>query len=115
MRSSSVFGLLTGLAAGAVLGLLFAPEKGEETRRKVREAALDGYDDLKDTLSDWGDRVGERTSGVRESVESLKETVLKEGSQFKTTARKKILEKLDQIEKLITKEEGPVDEQSDEE
>lgn len=114
MRSNSVFGLLTGLAAGAILGLLFAPEKGEETRRKVREAALDGYDDLKDTLSDWGDRVGERTAGVRENVESLKESILKQGGEFKESARAKILEKLDQIEKLIAKSEGPVDEQLDE-
>lgn len=111
MKNSSFFGLLTGLAAGAVLGLLLAPEKGEETRRKVRDAALDGYDGLKDTLSDWGDKVGERTGGVRESLSSLKDTILEQGNEFKETARAKILEKLDQLEKMIAKSEGPVDEQ----
>ena len=111
MSNNSFFGLLTGLAAGAVLGLLLAPEKGEETRRKVREAALDGYDDLKDSLSDLGDKVGERTSGVRESLSSLKDSILEQGGDFKENARAKILEKLDQLEKLITKSEGPVDEQ----
>lgn len=37
MSSKSFFSLLTGLAAGVALGLLFAPEKGEKTRKKVME------------------------------------------------------------------------------
>ena len=115
MSNHSFFGLLTGLAAGAVIGLLLAPEKGEVTRRKVREAALDGYDDLKDTFSDWGDKIGERTVGVREELSSLRDNIRKHGGEFKESARAKILEKLDQLEKLIAKSEGPVDEQSGEE
>ena len=36
MKERSFFSLLTGLAAGVALGLLLAPDKGSETRRKVR-------------------------------------------------------------------------------
>lgn len=43
MKAKSFFSLLTGLAAGAVLGLLLAPEKGSETRKKVR-AKLDEWE-----------------------------------------------------------------------
>ena len=43
MKTKSFFSLLTGLAAGAALGLLFAPEKGTETRKRVR-AKLDEWE-----------------------------------------------------------------------
>jgi gas vesicle protein len=29
--------MITGFAAGAVVGILFAPDKGTETRRKISE------------------------------------------------------------------------------
>lgn len=52
MKSSTFFALLTGMAAGAVLGVLFAPEKGEESRKKVKKMAEDCLGKVKDKLSD---------------------------------------------------------------
>ena len=43
MKTKSFFSLLIGLAAGAALGLLFAPDKGTETRKRVR-AKLDEWE-----------------------------------------------------------------------
>ena len=43
MKTKSFFSLLTGLAAGAALGLLFALDKGTETRKRVR-AKLDEWE-----------------------------------------------------------------------
>lgn len=38
MKNFSVFmAVLGGAAVGAAFGLLFAPEKGEKTRRQIRE------------------------------------------------------------------------------
>ncbi len=50
MKSNTVFALLTGLAAGAILGVLFAPEKGEETRSNIRKSAEDGLDKIRGAL-----------------------------------------------------------------
>lgn len=43
---STLMGLLTGLAIGAGIGILYAPDKGSKTRGKVK----DGYDDTKKNL-----------------------------------------------------------------
>ncbi|GEM69416.1 hypothetical protein SMI01S_30220 [Sphingobacterium mizutaii NBRC 14946 = DSM 11724] len=59
-----VTALLAGLAAGAVLGIIFAPEKGSETREKLNESLADLTDAIKeraeeqfDQLTDFKDKI----------------------------------------------------------
>lgn len=60
-----VTALLAGLAAGAVLGVLFAPEKGSETRDKIN-----------DSLADLGDALKERAEEQMDQLNDFKEKVL---------------------------------------
>lgn len=48
---------LTGLTAGSVVALLYAPQSGEETRKKIGEA----YDDAGDYIGDAGDYLKDQT------------------------------------------------------
>ena len=50
-NTKTVVALLTGLAAGAALGLLFAPEKGTETRDKLSDSLKKLGDSIKDTAA----------------------------------------------------------------
>ena len=50
-------GILLGAAAGAVLGILFAPDKGSETRRKIADKKNDLTNKMKDSFNDFVDGV----------------------------------------------------------
>lgn len=72
-NSKVLVGLLAGLAAGAALGLLFAPEKGSETR-----------DRLSQSLKDLGDSIKERAADEIDNLTNLKDKVV---SSVKTRLR----------------------------
>jgi gas vesicle protein len=48
-----IMGVLTGLAVGALLGVLFAPDKGSVTRGKIKTKGKDYANDLQDKLDDF--------------------------------------------------------------
>jgi len=54
MESGKVVGaLLTGVAVGAVLGALLTSEKGKDLIKKIVELESDGFNTIKDLLSDF--------------------------------------------------------------
>lgn len=48
----AILGVLGGVAVGALIGVLFAPEKGCETRKKIAEKGKDSLDNLKDKYNE---------------------------------------------------------------
>jgi len=56
-------GLVGAAAAGVIVGLLIAPEKGSDTRKKVG-----------DTASDWAGRLSDLFSSAKSEVDNLRTT-----------------------------------------
>lgn len=46
-----ILGALGGLAAGALLGVLFAPDKGSATRKKIAQKGKDLKDNVKEGVN----------------------------------------------------------------
>lgn len=72
MKENSFFSFLAGAAVGAVLGVLFAPERGEVTRRRVKDAARSGCDAVHDALDSLEEAISE-TVGETEDGEDADE------------------------------------------
>lgn len=55
-----LLGLFVGAAAGAVAGILFAPEKGAETRRKITEKSNEFKDDISEKIDHLKESIEEK-------------------------------------------------------
>jgi hypothetical protein len=67
-KGKIVAGVLGGIALGALLGVLFAPEKGSVTRRKISRKGEEYLDDIKDKFDEFLDNVSEKYSEVKDMV-----------------------------------------------
>jgi gas vesicle protein len=80
-----VLALLAGVAAGAVLGILFAPEKGSETRKKLSGQGEDLKESMKEQFNQFLDDISEKYENVKEEDADLSDN----GKAVKDEADKK--------------------------
>ena len=57
-----ILGFLCGAAAGALAGILLAPDSGEQTRKKIANKAKDLKEDLNDQLTSTFGRISEQVN-----------------------------------------------------
>ena len=81
MKTSTkiVLGILGAAAAGVVIGLLVAPEKGSDTRKKIKR-----------TAGDWADSLTHLWSSGKEAAENAMDEAASRAKQAKATAEDKV-------------------------
>jgi len=69
--SKIITALFIGAAAGAIAGILLAPDKGTETRKKIAKKSSDMADDVKAKMSDLAEGVKGKVQTATDSVSNL--------------------------------------------
>lgn len=77
-----VLGILVGAAAGALVGILFAPDKGSKTRRRILKKGDNLYDSSKEKIDELIDAVIEKFEQVMEEVIDYAENVKDQVSDY---------------------------------
>jgi gas vesicle protein len=63
-KGTVVVGVLAGVAFGAILGLLLAPQKGEALRRTIRRKGEDMYGDVEDLVDEATEKIRRQVATV---------------------------------------------------
>ncbi|WP_299129052.1 YtxH domain-containing protein [uncultured Winogradskyella sp.] len=81
--SNTILGILAGTAIGATLGILFAPDKGTETRKKLVEQSNALVDDVTTSTTQLKHQVADTLTSKKESLDDKMESLVSSAS-YKT-------------------------------
>ncbi len=71
--SRVVLGIVAGAAVGALIGILFAPDKGANTRGRLVRKGEDFVGDLKDKVNRYRDQASEVVEKFADTIHSKEE------------------------------------------
>ena len=93
--------MLAGLAAGVAIGILFAPDKGSDTRDKLTDSLKNLGDSIKDRAADEIGNLSEFKDKVVDGIKSRLRTAEDEYSKTRTAVNSVIDHAEDTLNKAV--------------
>jgi len=78
-----LLGIVAGAAAGALVGVLFAPHKGSVTRKKISRTTGSYADGVKDKVNELLDSITDKFKKVKEDVSEFAEQNMNKNGEVK--------------------------------
>ncbi|AXO79925.1 YtxH domain-containing protein [Olleya aquimaris] len=79
-NTNTALGLLLGGAIGTAVGILFAPDKGSNTRKKLKEDAVATKDKLTDSALHMKDQVTSTLTSKKHTLDTQLESIVSDVS-----------------------------------
>ncbi len=81
---TGLLGFLVGATVGAMVGVLFAPKSGEETRKLIADKTNETLRRTQETLEAQQQRIEQKLADAKEALLRLQEQVAEKGAELKT-------------------------------
>lgn len=86
-NSKALLGFVAGAAVGALAGILYAPDKGTKTRKKIVNKTGDLSDSLKSSFNDFLDKVKHVYAGAKDEAQDIEDKAKAKMSSAKSEIR----------------------------
>lgn len=93
-REKTILALMAGIAAGIGLGILFAPGKGEKTRKQIKKKVLSQFEALKNEAGGLKAGLDEKMEMAEEKLDRVMTSIVQEGKEATEELIKKLESKL---------------------
>ena len=92
-----LLGVLAGVAVGALAGILFAPDKGSNTRKKISRKGDDYADAIKVKFNEFLESISEKSEELEDEFSATKKNISKKGDEYLLALKDKFNEFLESI------------------